>query len=326
MKSHAKELLDRAIAATVAAIEIYNKPDFPYRAESFCILAINGWELLFKAKWLRDNNHKMQSLFVMEHRKKIDGTESKLKKIKRTRSGNPFTYGIEYLGRKLVEQKQLEQAAIDNINALIEMRNSSVHFYNQSEITFAIRLQEIGAASLTNFVLAVQKWFSRDLGELNFYLMPLSFVAPPRRADAIVLKKEEKNFLAYLDQLKKRAGTNDSGYAVTINIDVKLSRSKSGDAIEVRPTRDPDATEIRMTEEQIREKYPWDYGKLTEECKKRFQDFKRDRQYHSLRKPLVGDDKFCYTRRLDPENPKSSKKTFYNPNILQEFEKYYSKI
>ena len=39
-----------AIAATVGAIEIYNKPDFPYRSETFCILAINGWELLLKAK------------------------------------------------------------------------------------------------------------------------------------------------------------------------------------------------------------------------------------------------------------------------------------
>ena len=55
MKSRSKELLDRAIAATVATIEIYNKPDFPYRSETFCILAINGWELLLKAKWLKEN-------------------------------------------------------------------------------------------------------------------------------------------------------------------------------------------------------------------------------------------------------------------------------
>ncbi len=34
MKSRSKELLDRAIAAMVAAIEIYNKPGFPYRTES----------------------------------------------------------------------------------------------------------------------------------------------------------------------------------------------------------------------------------------------------------------------------------------------------
>ena len=40
MKSRSKELLDRAVAATVAAIEIYNKPDFLYREEAFAVLAI----------------------------------------------------------------------------------------------------------------------------------------------------------------------------------------------------------------------------------------------------------------------------------------------
>ena len=50
MKSRSKELLDRAIAATVASIEIYNKPDFPYRSETLCILTIYGWELLLGAK------------------------------------------------------------------------------------------------------------------------------------------------------------------------------------------------------------------------------------------------------------------------------------
>ena len=325
MKSRSRELLDRAIAATVAAVEIYNKPDFPYRAESFCILTINGWELLFKAKRLREGNNKMRSLFVMEPRRKIDGSESKLRKIKRTRSGNPLTHGIEYLGRKLVEQKQLEQAAMDNINALIEIRNSSVHFYNQSEMEFAIRLQEIGAASLINFALAAKKWFSRDLGEFNFYLMPLSFVRPPRRADAVMLRKEEKNFLDYLSRLENQANTTDSEYVVTIKIEVRLSRSKSGDAIEVQPTRNPDATEIRMTEEQMRERYPWDYGKLTEECKKRYPDFKCDQKYHDIKKSLLGNEKFCYIRRLDPDNPKSSRKTFYDPNILQEFDKHYLK-
>ena len=70
MKSRSKRLLDKSIAATVAAIEIYNKPDFQYRGETFSILAINGWELLFKAKWLNENNNKIRSLYVKERRQK----------------------------------------------------------------------------------------------------------------------------------------------------------------------------------------------------------------------------------------------------------------
>jgi len=79
MKSRSKELLDRAISAMVAAIEIYNKPGFPYRTESFAILAINGWELLLKAKWLADHRNQASSLYVHETRDNVDGKKSKKK-------------------------------------------------------------------------------------------------------------------------------------------------------------------------------------------------------------------------------------------------------
>ena len=118
MKSRSKELLDRAIAATVAAIEIYNKPDFPYRSETFCILAINGWELLLKAKWLSENGNKIRSLYVMKPRTKKDGTNSKRKKVKPTRSQIPFTHGLDYLAKELVEQKHSGPIVKDNLGAL----------------------------------------------------------------------------------------------------------------------------------------------------------------------------------------------------------------
>lgn len=63
MKSKSNELLDKSISAMIAAIEVYNKPDFLYRGETFSILAINSWELLLKAKYLKDNHNKMRSLY-----------------------------------------------------------------------------------------------------------------------------------------------------------------------------------------------------------------------------------------------------------------------
>lgn len=324
MKSRSKELLDRAIAATVASIDIYNKPDFPYRAETFCILAINAWELLLKAKWLSDNNNKIQSLYVKEYAPKKDGTKSKRFRIKTTRSGNPFTYSIDYLAKKLVEQKTLDQKVINNIEALLELRNSSIHFYNQSGTSLTICLQEIGTACLKNFVLATEAWFARDLREFNFYLMPLSFVNPPQQRDAIVLNKEEKNFLSYLESLDALTDKDDSEYAFMLNIDVKFTRSKTKDAIEVRTTINPNALEVQLTEEQIRDKYPWDYNKLTTECSKRYTDFKRDQKYHTIRKSVAENRKFCYIRYLDPANRKGAKKPFYHPNITQEMDEHYS--
>ena len=328
MNSHLTELINNAIAATVSAVEIYNKPDFRYRAETFCILAINGWELLFKAKWLDENNNKIESLYVKKSSSKNGSLNPKESNIKRTRSGNPFTHSLYYLGKKLIERKHLEQNAWANIKALIELRDSSIHFYNSSR-DFADSLQEIGAASLWNFVLLVEEWFDRDLSEFNFYLMPLSFVRPPTETKAILFNTEKNNFLNYLEQLKTQADESDDKYSVAINIEVKLTRSKARNAADVRiadPTN-TDAPEIRMTEEQVLEQYPWNYQKLTEKCRERYSDFKRNKTYHKIRKSICAEKegKLCKTRYLDPSNQEGSKKQFYKPEILQEFDKYYTK-
>lgn len=46
----------------LSAIEIYNKPDFKYREETFAILAINSWELLLKARLLKLNSYRINSI------------------------------------------------------------------------------------------------------------------------------------------------------------------------------------------------------------------------------------------------------------------------
>lgn len=324
MKSRSKELLDRAVAATVASIEVYNKPDFLYREEAFAVLAINGWELLLKAKWLADHDNKIRSLYVMEPRKKKDGSNSRKLRIKLTRSGNPFTHSLDYLAKKLVESKAFDTHAWANLQALMEIRDSSIHFYNHSG-AFPVRLQEIGTASLKNFVTACKSWFGRDLSEFNFYLMPLSFIALRQQSDAVVLNQEEKKFLAFIESLEHEDDDSSSPYSVTVNIDIKFTRSKAKDALGVNVTNNPNATEVRLTEEQIRERYPWDYDRLTAECRKQYSDFKAAQKYHDIRKRLLKDKRFGEIRFLDPGNPKSSKKPFFNPNIMREFDKHYTK-
>lgn len=322
MKSRSKELLDRAIAASVAAIEIYNKPDFRYREEAFAVLAINSWELLLKSKWLTDHKNDARSLYVLENRKKQDGTPKKRPSIKATRSGNPFTHSLDYLAKKLVEQKSLDESVWKNIQALLELRDSAVHFYNRSP-TFALRLQEIGTACLKNFVAVMDDWFRTDLSRFNFYLMPLSFVGPPSSASAVVLNSEEKKFLDFVESLEPANDDSGGRYSVTVNIDVKFIRSKARGALAVRFSKNPKATAIRLSDEQVREKYPWDYERLTKECNKRYSNFKVATKYHTLRKKLLDDQRFGIIRYLDPGNPKSSKKPFFDPNILAELDKQF---
>ena len=67
-----------------------------------------------------------------------------------------------------------------------------------------------------------------------------------------------------------------------------------------------------------------DYATFGDKLKGRYIDFKENDKYHALRKKLAADPRFMKTRYLDPGNPKSSRKNFYNPNILPEFDKAYT--
>jgi hypothetical protein len=69
--------VDKAQAALIAAVEIYNKPSFSYREETFAILAINAWELLLKAKVLKDNDNDQKSITLYEQRQTRSGVKSK---------------------------------------------------------------------------------------------------------------------------------------------------------------------------------------------------------------------------------------------------------
>ncbi len=53
---------------------------------------------------------------------------------------------------------------------------------------------------------------------------------------------------------------------------------------------------IRLTDEQIREKYPWDYREPTRRCRERYVDFKVNEKYHRIRKGLEGDQVYAYVR------------------------------
>jgi hypothetical protein len=180
-------------------------------------------------------------------------------------------------------------------------------------------------AAVKNFASAAQDWFKEDLSRFNFYLMPLSFVTPPPATEALELNKKEKRFLSYVNNLDEGDSDPNAKYSVAINVEVRFVRSKSASATPVRVTSDPNAPAVRLTEEQIHERYPWDYRQLTEQCRKRYPVFKADSKYHKLRKSLESDSRFAHVRRLDPRNPKSTRKTFYSQAILDELGKEYAR-
>ncbi len=329
MKSRSRLMLEKSVSAMLSAIEIYNKPDFKYREETFSVLCINSWELLFKAKVLNLASNKLASLYVMEYRNLKSGKKSKKKHPKKNRSGNPLSINLFEAYRIVTEEYgvKINPAVFDNLNTITEIRDNSIHFVND-DLRLALKIQELGSASLQNYLHLVTAWFGDVLSGYNFYLMPLSFFRGFSEAQGVVLNNNEKKVLDFIKRSEETYDNYDEigDYNLTLRIDVKFQRVKSDSGLPVKVTNDPGATAVVLSEEDFSDKYPWDYQVLSTRLSKRYSDFKMNAQYHVIRKKLEENDKFAYERLLNPKNPSGGKKIFYNPNILREFDQHYTRI
>ena len=171
-----KILLRKSVSSIVSAIEIYNKPNFLYREESFSILATNAWELLLKAKVLKESGNKIAEIYAKDHHTNADGSKSEKRYIQKNRAGNPKTIGLYKAISKLSTEYSVNIDILckENIDLLTEIRDNAIHFRNEDKL-LSKKVQEIGTANLKNYLAVIEKWFNYDLSEYNFYLMPLSF-------------------------------------------------------------------------------------------------------------------------------------------------------
>lgn len=319
--------LHKAEAALLSAIEVYNRPTFAYREETFAILALNAWELLLKAKLLAEHSNKPTCLYIFEPRETKGGGKSKKLYLKRNRAGSPRTHSL-WKTIATLENKtsiRVENKIQKNLEALTEIRDNAVHFVVASP-QLAKQILEIGTAAVRNFVELARLWFRRDLSGRHFFLMPIGFVDAPASAEAINLSKDESRLIGYLAKLARAGTENGSGpFNVTLEVGLSFKRSTAAGALAVAITNDPDAPKVALDDDDFRKVYKWTYQKLIEQLQKRYTDFKLNSKFYGIKKPLMGDPKYVQSKRLDCDNPNSAKQEFYSPSILAEFDKYYTR-
>lgn len=317
-----QSLLDKSISSMLSAIEIYNKPDFKYREETFSILAINAWELMFKARLLKKSGYKMNSIYQMEAKIKKDKTKSKNFTPKLNRSGNAMTISLSDSINRLKEKGDvLNGNLIESIYSLMELRDNAIHFHNGNEISKEI--QELGFACIKNYMNLIKEWNLRvDLTQYNFYLMPLAYVDTQVESHA-VLTDEVKNYLNFLKKKVTSADNDDRNYDVAIGIDINFKKASTLDGLGMR--YDENGVAINLVEEDITKKFPMSYGDVNTKCKERYSDFKMNGVFHSVMKKIKEDDKLCHNRKLDPNNPKSQVKQFYSTNVWKVLDNEYKK-
>lgn len=305
-------LLDKSIQAVLAAIEIYNKPDFKYREETFSILLINAWEILLKAKVALDNLEKIESLYISDKNNSGDFVKS--------RSGNYRTITIG----KAINLVRLDETLKANLFVLVELRDNAIHFRNESPI-LNTKLLEVGTASLLSYLEMCKEWFKKDLTKYNFYIMPMSFFHPHElqsysvNTDSI----QNQNLLRYIGKKEKKFPHDPlSQHSISLRLETKFVKSK----MYIDPN-DPEAISVVIDEEDVFKKtYIWACKEhLVPALKKRYEDFKVNTQFWSLLKDLKGNPKFCRVRYLNTKTKKGSKQEWYNPNIVHEIDRHYTR-
>jgi Domain of unknown function (DUF3644) len=215
-----------------------------------------------------------------------------------------------------------------NLAALAEIRDNAVHFINASP-QLSKQVLEIGTACLRNFIALGKHWLALDLSRYSLYLMPIGFLPSTESATAITLSPNEQKVVNYLATLTKEGqGKEVQDYHVSLDINISFKRTPAAAAsavIVANDPNDPNAVHVNLSEEDIRKQYPWDYATLTERLQNRYIDFKANGKYHDLRKKLAVNPQYKKTRYLDPANTSGQRKDFYNPNIVAEFDKSYTR-
>ncbi len=282
------KFVEKAEAALVAAIEIYNKPSFHYREETFSLLAINAWELLLKAQLLKCGNNDLKVIRVYEQRRTRAGKTSKKLYLKHNRAGAPLTLSLPACIIALDKDADVRLAPEirANLDALIAVRDNAAHYINASPI-LARQVLEIATATIKYFVILSKTRLSRNFDDSLSIVLPLSFIGERKHIDSVVVTDGGNRLIKYLQGLGAAEPVQGAQYSVAVRVQVKFERFKLSTASKVQIANDPDAVKVVLTEEDLRDRYPWDYRALTAKCAERYSDFRLIAKFHTLRKPLL---------------------------------------
>ncbi len=156
-----RRLRDNAKSAITAAIEVYNKPRFPYRDEVFIILLLNGWELLIKALLSK----KRVSIYYPKKRRQPYRTLGLTQACNRAVANGAWPATIR------------SEAVLANLQQLTVYRDGAVHFYNAPG--FEILIYSLSQTAITNFRDVLRDSFGYELAdEIGWRILPLGTEPP----------------------------------------------------------------------------------------------------------------------------------------------------
>lgn len=321
--------MNKSREACIAAVETFNRVSSRYREETFAILMINAWELLLKARIMKENGGQVNCLHLYEYKVKLDGTKSKVKYRKRNKTGAFITIGIDK-SMKIVSSyanNSIDNLCCNNIDTLLLIRDSSTHFVS-TDALLKKALTEVSLAAVKNYVVAAQKWFQVSFSDLNIATIPISFDLDQKEVEAVAKKRSEAvaKFLEHVKNSSTETYAETSPFSYIINVQFNIVKKAMDDAVKVNIVKEKADLALSVDQDSVPNGFSWEYDNLTATLKHRYSDFSANAKYHAIRKPLEDNPKFCFKRYLNPQKKSGLLKKWYNPNILTEFDKHYNKI
>ena len=314
----------KSLNATLTALEIYNKPDSKYREEAFCILMINAYELLFKAKILLENQDKINSLYIYENKKGKKDKILKQKIIKRNRIGQPYTIDINKCMNFLHSKSFISNNLKDNINILIEIRDNAIHLLNRST-NIKEKAYSICAAGIKNYVKIFDMWFnSIKINQYNFFITPLNFDTVIKNYDTLSTSVAEKNLLNYLELAANSSSEGDE-FDILVNVDIKVSKSSIDEAVLLKYASDGKKINIELNDEMFKKMYPFTNEQIIQMIRKKQADFKQGTKFNTIKKRLQKEEICCKARYLDVVNKRGNSRYYYNSNFVNKVLEEYNK-
>lgn len=194
--------LDKSEEAFLMAIEIYNKPTIKYRLEGFAFFICNAWELLLKAKILKNG----ESIYYPD-------------KPNRTISLSNCVSHIFTNDKDPVRK---------NLEIIISLRNTSTHFVIKEMDSIYLPFMQ---ANVLNYSQKLFDFFERDITEkINSSFMTL-VINNESISDEEILSRYGDNILTRYNKVKNETEqiiteNSNEKLAIQIDLNVKIVKDK----------------------------------------------------------------------------------------------------
>ena len=334
-----KNLINNAIQAYFAAIEIHNKPRIDYRYETTSILIINAWELLLKA-FVRKN---IKNKSIFKSKDKNNPKQEKETLPLRT----IISYCTEYLNS--VDKNNYFKATAENIKLIEEYRDNSIHYYNEK---FEPIIFSLIAKSAYDFVRFLKDYFDKDIiDDERMYILPIGFklpfdpVAYFNNKYAETIESEEcKKFInstvSCIEKLKEE-GIEDS---IVVGFNIKVDSVKNvknsdflvsinnvnGTPIDVIKKRvvalsnDKGAQPVYVSPDNFYQIYPHSYRDVMKKFKEENPDLVAGNIFKTAMKKAKKNPVYAGTLGRHPgSKSKSDPQYSYSPKIFEFLKKEY---